>query len=295
MNLAYTPQEGAALWSLLADNSSDIIVRTDPGGFIVHASPAIAALGLQRGHDLFGRHLLDLVDPAYQAPVRSKLSVVAAGGQDESWTELATWTANGDRRWFEIRMHPIDAQRGGAGPAGVLGVMRSIDDRKAFERQLFVATLTDPLTGLSNRTAFTRMLGHLAEGDGGCVAILDIDHFKAINLQYGQSVGDEVLVAFADYVRTELSESDIISRIGGESFAILFPGVTLAEAETTCARIVHRVAQISRAAGASAIPITASAGLSSIDGGVDGSLRRVELALALAKAKGRNRLEVERG
>ena len=292
MDLTFTPQEGAALYCLLAENSSDVIVRTDPQGFILHASPAIEQVGGESSGELFGRNIVDLVLPGHVRAIRGKHRLVAAGQGDESWTEFAALGKDGRENWFEIRMKGVPGD--GGVPAGVLSVMRSIAEKKAFERQLFVATMTDPLTGLSNRTAFTAMLGHMVEaGEGGCLAIFDIDHFKAINLQFGQSVGDRVLVAFADYLRTAMREKDILSRIGGESLGVILPGAGPDQAEALCRRIVARIAGIGREGGAGGAAITASAGVARIVGSIDDTMRRAEVALALAKAKGRNRLEME--
>ena len=302
-DMAFSPQEGAALWRMLSEASSDIIVRTDYRGFILHASPTMTGAGVAGAGELFGRHLLDIVEPTQAGAVKARFERVARGLDDAGWSEVAVPWGDGDSRWFEMRMHAVpDGQpdEGEGQRAGVLAILRSIDERKAFERKLFAATLTDPLTGLSNRPAFTQMLRHLIEGggeggEGGCITIFNIDHFKAINLRYGQSVGDEVLVVFADYVRTALRERDIISRIGGESLGVLFPGTSAAQAEAISVRIVRSIAETSNVGGPGSIPITASAGVARIAGTVDDTIRRAEVALALAKAKGRNRLEMEAG
>jgi diguanylate cyclase (GGDEF)-like protein len=151
--------------------------------------------------------------------------------------------------------------------------------------------MTDPLTGLTNRQAFVAMLQHLVQANaGGCLAIFDIDHFKAINMQYGQSIGDEVLVSFAEFLRTLVRSDDIVSRIGGESLGVLLLKATPDQAETMCQRIIAALAEIGQFGRR--ISVTASAGVARIHGSVDDTIRRAELALFLAKAKGRNRLEM---
>lgn len=290
MDLSFTPQEGAALYGLLADDTSDVILRTDAGGFIRHASAAIASLGLPPSDELFGRHLVDLVQPGHARALRAKHRLVSAGAEDPSWTEFPARCADGGEHWFEIRMRAV---KGEDEACGVLSVMRSIEERKAFERRLFVATMTDPLTGLSNRAACTAMLRHLIDdAEPGCLAIFDIDHFKAINLTYGHSVGDDVLIAFASFLKASLREKDIISRIGGESLGVILSGADPAQAAALCRRIVASIAELG-GQGGPAIPITASAGVARIGTSVDDTIRRAEMALALAKAKGRNRLELE--
>lgn len=296
MDLTFTPQEGAALYCLLAEDSGDIVIRTDAQGFIVHASRGIERMGALNGEELFGRHLVDLAEPGHAATIRAKHRQVAAGRPDDSWTEFAALGEQDGENWFAVRMRRIADVSGCS--QGVLSVVRSIAERKTFERRLFVATMTDQLTGLTNRTAFTSMLRHMLDGlelsgEQGCLAIFDLDHFKAINLKYGQSVGDEVLVAFAGYLRTAMRGRDIISRIGGESLGVLLPEVSPAQAETLCRRIVANIAEIGDLGGEAGIAITASAGVARIAASVDDTIRRAEVALALAKAKGRNRLEMD--
>lgn len=294
MEMSFTPQDGAALYGLLVDNSSDIILRTDCHGFIQRASPAIFRIGLPQDEELFGRHLTDVFHPRHASAVRLCLAQAIAGEPEGAWQEFSSPAPDGSEHWFEIRMRGVTGDSGAI--VGALSVMRSVDDRKAVERQLFVATMTDPLTGLTNRTACTAMLAHMIErGEKGCVAIFDVDHFKAINLRHGQSVGDRILVAFGDYIRSTMRDSDIISRIGGESVGVLLPGLGAGEAEAICQRIVSGIAELGRVGSVDAIPLTASAGVARIAGSVDDTLRRAELALALAKAKGRNRLEMENG
>jgi len=324
MIAAFTAQESSALFHLLTSNATDIVLKTDRVGFVVHAMPSVVQAGRLLPGEWVGRHLLDIVEPSHSTEIAARHRAAMTGRSDDSWTEFPAWTAQGEERWFEVRMGPLAGA--GEAPYGVLAVMRSIEERKQFERRLFAASMTDQLTGLSNRTAFIAMLRHLLDrgaesgaesggetgcetgcetggetgrpGDGtgaaGCLAIFDIDHFKAINLRYGQSVGDDVLVAFADFIRMMLRSQDIISRIGGESIGVLLPGAQPGQAEAICRRIVASIADIG-GAGGSAIPITASAGAARIAGSVDDTLNHAEVALALAKAKGRNRLEMDAG
>lgn len=292
MGKVFTQQDGQALFGMLADNSDDVILKTDRHGFIVCASRAISQIASPEGGELFGRHITDIVHPRFAAVIRQRHAHAVAGQFDKSWCEFAMLTPDGNEHWFEIRMRGVPGDNGAI--SSVISVMRSIDDKKSFERQLFIATMTDQLTGLTNRTAFLSMLEHLVQdGTQGCLVIFDIDHFKAINLRYGPSVGDTVLIAFAEFVRSSVRDSDIISRIAGESIGVILTGVDTAQADAICSRIVADIAEISRGHGADNIPVTASAGRARIANSADDTLRRAELALTLAKAKGRNRLEIE--
>ena len=165
---------------------------------------------------------------------------------------------------------------------------------RSLEEQLFTVAMTDPLTGLANRKAFIAMLQHLLDDRiDGCLAVFDIDYLRAINMRYGQFVGDDVLIVFSDLVRSMTRSTDIISRIGGESLGILLPGTTPSHAKAICQHIIDTLSEISRTTGQDNIPITASAGIARIGVSVDNTIKRSELALFMAKAKGRNRLEME--
>jgi diguanylate cyclase (GGDEF)-like protein len=153
--------------------------------------------------------------------------------------------------------------------------------------------MTDPLTGLTNRRAFIAMLQHLVdERIEGCLALFAIDHLKAINMKYGQAMGDEVLVAFSDVLRSLVRSQDTISRIGGESLAVLLPQAAPKQAQAVCQRVIATLSEIRKKAGSSGFTTTASAGVARIGESLDDTLKRAEMALFFAKATGRNRLEM---
>jgi diguanylate cyclase (GGDEF)-like protein len=99
--------------------------------------------------------------------------------------------------------------------------------QKALEETILDAE-TDPLTGLTNRRGLSRMGPRLMaeaerQGYGLYVLMLDLDHFKRINDQYGHATGDSVLVAFARVLETLAAEDVLTVRMGGEEFALLVP------------------------------------------------------------------------
>jgi diguanylate cyclase (GGDEF)-like protein len=136
------------------------------------------------------------------------------------------------------------------------------------------------------------MLEHMVTGkSGGCLALFDLDHFMTLNMRYGQAAGDEMLVAFADLLRSLARCEDIISRIGAERFGLLLPGLSPDEAAALCQPIVETLAGLGRVALADGFCITTSAGVAPIDHSLDRTLKRAEVSLFMAKARGRSRVE----
>ncbi|SMP78155.1 PAS domain S-box-containing protein/diguanylate cyclase (GGDEF) domain-containing protein [Novosphingobium panipatense] len=298
MGMNFTFQESSVLYGMLAESSTDIIFKTDPDGAIVHASPGMERLG-HKASDAAGgeglapqRLLLDLVAPEARQQV-AKAHARALAGDDVDWFEFPALAEDSRKRWFELRLRAL--LRADGAPYGVLGVMRSVDELRSLSERLFTATYTDALTGLTNRAAFVSMLRHMLDaGMDGCLALFSIDFFRTINMQYGQSAGDEVLTVFGDLLRELLRTDDLISRIGSERFAVILPRVTPVEAEGICRRVVTTLADLKQTVGEGTFAVTASASVARIATSLDSTMGRAEMALFVARAKGRNRLEMEK-
>lgn len=292
MGVGFTSKEGSALYALLANNTADIILKTDRQGFIVHASPAIEQLGVILPTMLIGPHILDLVHPSSAVAIRLEHEATIGGRPGRKWIEVPALTQERQQRWFEMQFRCLTDDNGQI--YGALGVMRSIEQRRSLEERLVAAELTDSLTGLTNRKAFDAMLQHLVDQQvTGCLALLDIDHLKTINMRYGHAAGDGVLVAFANLLQDLVRPDDIISRIGGEGLAVLFPEASADQAEVVCRRLIAAVPELPCAADVKGLNLTASAGVSPIGKSLDDTVKRAALALFFAKAKGRNRVEMD--
>ena len=102
-----------------------------------------------------------------------------------------------------------------------------------------------------------------------------------------------MLVVFADLLLTMMRSSDIISRIGGGSIAVLLPRATPEHAHAICARVLDDLGEIRQITGSGSFALGASAGIAGIGGSPDNTIKRAELALFFAKSRGSNRLETE--
>jgi diguanylate cyclase (GGDEF)-like protein len=160
----------------------------------------------------------------------------------------------------------------------------------------------DYLTQVSNRRHFTergnRELKRASRHGRPLTALMiDIDHFKRINDQYGHGTGDRVLQALASAVQGQLRESDILGRLGGEEFGVLLPETGAAAAREAAERIRRRVSALVIPADADAtVSITLSIGVAervSADDDLLSLLMRADGALYRAKEGGRDRVCID--
>ena len=155
---------------------------------------------------------------------------------------------------------------------------------------------TDPLTGALNRQGLREVLmkrlhvaGHVDEEMA--VVFMDLDHFKRINDQYGHEAGDEVLRRFAAVIRGEVRSSDKLVRWGGEEFLLLCPETDVPHAVSMLDKLRAALAKQEWPQG---LRVTSSFGVTSLkpEEDIGAAIKRADGALYLAKANGRNRVEI---
>lgn len=161
---------------------------------------------------------------------------------------------------------------------------------------------TDTLTGLANRRAldeFLRKAQATAEwGEPLSVLMLDIDHFKTFNDNFGHGVGDRVLRLMAKVLRDKVREQDLSARYGGEELIAVLPDANLAACAEIAERIRRAIAdcRITRRSTGEVLPnISVSIGVAQyrIGEAISDLIERCDRALYLAKGGGRNRVVTE--
>lgn len=159
--------------------------------------------------------------------------------------------------------------------------------------------LIDPLTGLPNRAAWSERLDHeihqwQQHGNTLLLAMLDLDHFKRINDNYGHLAGDKVLKIIATVLRKRLRGTDFIARFGGEEFVLLMPGTVPAVGAKLLESLRAAVEACPFHFKSEPVTITISMGLTAFKPGEhsDLVLKRADQALYRAKHAGRNRVEL---
>lgn len=181
--------------------------------------------------------------------------------------------------------------------------MRLEQERRELIAQLTVMAETDSLTRLLNRRAFESRaraicLKHDAPPSPLALVMFDLDHFKRVNDTYGHATGDRALQAIADLCRETWRRSDLVARIGGEEFAVLIEGVERAGVLDMVQRFRKRLSTVVVTSDAGAtFTMTTSFGvaidLCTGEPQLASLLRRADKLLYRAKARGRDRVEVD--
>lgn len=146
----------------------------------------------------------------------------------------------------------------------------------------------DAQTGMLHRGALDRRLFQFGK-QGGVIAVIDLDGFSAINEEYGQAIGDQLLKAAAQTVIGTVRPDDVCARLGGDSFCLLLPRIETDDAAIGVAeRIRSALLRVHLETGAPYIPLTASIGMTAVVAGsnVKSAIGRAEAAVLRAKVDG---------
>jgi diguanylate cyclase (GGDEF)-like protein len=181
---------------------------------------------------------------------------------------------------------------------------RLVSETKRLKDHYASMSVHDQLTGLHNRRYFYEQVEiaiaqHHRYQNPFCLLVLDIDHFKSINDQFGHVFGDQVLIGVAEQLRKQVRSSDILVRFGGEEFVVIFTNTCCENGITFAERIRMAVKNLEWRDGNSLIKITISIGLHCVDlesyqtglnTDIDQIIHCADLALYSAKSEGRDRV-----
>ncbi|HEX5757170.1 MAG TPA: diguanylate cyclase, partial [Arenimonas sp.] len=172
---------------------------------------------------------------------------------------------------------------------------QEVESRKRAEEELARQANTDVLTGIFNRRAFfdlsNQELARLRRyGGSACLAILDIDHFKAVNDTFGHQVGDQALQFLTATLAPCLRTTDIFARVGGEEFAVLLVQTGVNEALGKIQELLDALRAADFLHGQHRDRLSFSAGVSALASGdksIDDAISRADKQLYRAKSEGR--------
>lgn len=180
------------------------------------------------------------------------------------------------------------------------GMVAYLVQQRRVRDRLALLAARDDLTGLPNRRSILETVrqAHMARArsnEMACVAILDIDHFKAVNDTYGHDVGDAALIAFSNACSENLRGRDVLGRFGGEEFLLVLPGAQISALEGVFERLQAGLHVTAVPGMPSDARLSFSMGAVSIEADemIEQAIHRADEALYRAKANGRNRMVVD--
>lgn len=233
-----------ARFGALVDRLPLAVQRIDRNGAVLFANNGAAELPI----DLAGlRGLVGLpptTDRAVSDPlVAAALAVFAIGEPQTAEIDLLL---HGERRRVEVDLTPELDSAGDV--ETLLLVSQDVTERYAYEQALSHAATHDALTGLPNRAMFDALLENVrgasaASGRTVAVLFIDLDAFKDVNDSLGHAAGDELLVRFAERLRSAAPVADAIARLGGDEFAVLLDGDDEVAATVVASEVIAALQQ----------------------------------------------------
>jgi diguanylate cyclase (GGDEF)-like protein/PAS domain S-box-containing protein len=266
------------------DMSNDMLCEANHAGYFTALNEAWErTLGWTRA-ELMSRPYLELIHPQ---DIESTAAEASRLGNEETSVDFTNRYRAKDGSWHWLLWSArSDGDR-------IFGVAKDITDRKLREeeRETLLSreqamARTDQLTGLPNRRSWDEELRReleraKREGHAVTIAFLDLDHFKSFNDRHGHPAGDALLRDAADAWRLSIRVTDVVARVGGEEFGILFPHCPPGNAPELLERLRAATPQGQ----------TCSAGIAVWDGqeSAEEMTQRADAALYEAKESGRDR------
>jgi diguanylate cyclase (GGDEF)-like protein/PAS domain S-box-containing protein len=293
--------ESAALgeqFRSLVQNSSDVVTIVSPDGTVRYQSPSVEGVFGYPSESLTGSKISNVLHPEDGIRLLSFLEE-AAFEPGATFTLEIRWR-HGDGSWRHAET-VVNNQLEDPGIQGLVLNTRDVTERHRLERELQHRALHDPLTDLANRALFKESvdLALARTGrSGGSVAVLffDVDDFKDVNDSLGHAAGDRLLEAVAERLRASVRPYDVAARVGGDEFGVLLDEADAGTASRVANRILESLQEPAEVLGRR-ISVGASLGLAvatSADGGAEELLRNADVAMNMAKGRGKGRIEMYR-
>lgn len=289
----------------LAENSADVICLLAIDLLLHYVSPSSLAVLGWKPEELVGKGPSAFVIPE---DMPGLLAISKRNRSPEGEDVAATVRArkkDGTPIWIEINPRVLRDPETKEALESVI-VVRDVTERKLLEEKLAALAMTDGLTGIPNRRAFDEALERewkrtLRHGTQVSLLLLDIDHFKRFNDQYGHQVGDDCLRAVAQAAAGAVRSTDIVARYGGEELALILPQVDVAGAWETAEKVRSVIEGMGiphegnpESGGVLTVSVGAATALARTGGTVrmpEGLLQAADHALYRAKHGGKNRVE----
>jgi diguanylate cyclase (GGDEF)-like protein/PAS domain S-box-containing protein len=229
---------------LLAEESSDMVMRIGPDERLLYVAPSCARVVGWTADQLTGTPALAGVNADDLPRVQRIVAALKQGEIEETKIIYRTRHRQKNEIWLETALRTTRDPATGT-VNGVVAISRDMTEHKDLEQKLAALASLDGLTGLANRRLFDEKLRDewaRAGRDGTALSLLliDVDHFKGYNDQHGHQAGDECLISVARIIAGRAQRpADLAARYGGEEFVLLLPGTDAAG----CAQVGEHIRQ----------------------------------------------------
>jgi diguanylate cyclase (GGDEF)-like protein/PAS domain S-box-containing protein len=253
----------------LASATSGVVISdaVQQGMPIIYANPAFERLTGYGAAEITGRSCKFVQGEATDPHAKAQMGAALREGRECRVTVL-NYRKDGTTYWCEVHLAPVFDRRGRV--LQYVGVQNDVTDRVEAERELreqrdhaHHLASHDSLTGLSNRSAFSKsaetLLADMTGGESAAVLFIDLNRFKRINDIHGHDVGDEVLRAAAEEFRRVLGPDALLARHAGDEFLAFFIAPSPTAAEVRAAMIAAKLTSPLLAPGVAGM-VTASVG-----------------------------------
>ena len=242
--LAAELQAKEAVFRLLAEESSDMVTRIGTDERIHYISPSSARVVGWRPEQLMGTSALAGVNADDLPRVEQMVAALKRGEAEDARIVYRSRHREKKEIWIESTMR-VTKDFGTGEINGVVAISRDMTEHKSLEQKLAALATMDGLTGIGNRRHFDERLENEwaragREGTTLSLLLIDVDHFKKFNDEYGHLAGDACLQAVAKILAEQARRpADVVARFGGEEFVLLLPNTDA----TGCRQIGEAIRQ----------------------------------------------------
>ena len=293
-DLAGAKRELETLYAAL-DNVQSGLLLLNRDLHAVYSNPV-----LHRMFRTFSPEEIRETNPSYGELLQAAAAALSVNIQDYVARRLA-WVRSGDPTPFDLPMANGTVLRchlAALPDGGRMVIYSDVTDIVRNAEEMERLATVDGMTGIYNRRHFLALADHewnCARRYGRPISFLmiDIDHFKAINDDFGHEIGDRMIVHLANLARDCKRDSDVLARIGGEEFAILLPETTLEQARAMAERLREQVASSPLPEAPHSLCASVSVGVATADDDtatLSDLMKSADQALYCAKRAGRNQV-----
>lgn len=276
---------------MLLDHIDDGLILIDDKNRVVDTNPAAASIFEMERKAFIGISIKELLDDWDK--------IVAQEGEEDGHYTIALVRGR-NKCHYDVKVSHLLGRRNAV--LGRIILFRDVTERVRLLEDVQQLAIHDTLTEVFNRRHFFQLANQVLEQSiryqrPVAILVIDIDHFKRINDDFGHITGDRVLKRFTAFCKQVVRSSDILARYGGEEFVLFLPETTRRNAYSVAERLRQKIASTPVLNGEESIYMTVSIGVASHDPlgppiSLDVLLDRADQSLYQAKQNGRNRVVI---